>query len=279
MPAPSDLNRSEGARRIWTAALASLIPWAAFLLATVVADNWVDYKSTSLGGLAVASPFYLGAVALPSMLALLAARAGVMQIVVLVLLTLVAAVAGVLVMTTDDAQAGLAVLWVPYAAIPVAAVAWVGQAVAARRTAGPASPVSEALGPARISDRLAAMAIDTALLGAVLVVPLTALSGAKQEVVAGLVGVAVGTTYLAVLVAGRGRTVGHSLVGIAVVDAPTRGPVTPGRALARSLIVVLELAAAAVLFVPPAIAELIAVASRGRSLTDMLVRTSVVRTR
>jgi hypothetical protein len=40
----------------------------------------------------------------------------------LVVMTAVGAVAGTLVMTTDDAQAGLAVLIVPYVAVPFAAV-------------------------------------------------------------------------------------------------------------------------------------------------------------
>lgn len=78
----------------WTAVLASLIPWAAFLLATAVADVWADHRSTSLGGLAAAAPFYLAFVALPSVLPLAAARAGVMRLIVLVLMTAVAAIAG-----------------------------------------------------------------------------------------------------------------------------------------------------------------------------------------
>lgn len=73
---------------------ASLVPWGAFLLATTLTDVWVDYKSTSFGGLAAAAPFYLAAVALPSLFPLAAARAGVMRGVVLVLMTAVAAVAG-----------------------------------------------------------------------------------------------------------------------------------------------------------------------------------------
>lgn len=68
--------------------------------------------------------------ALPSLFPLAAARAGVMRGVVLVLMTAVAAVAGVLVVATDDAQAGLAVLLVSYFAIPLAALLWIGQAVA-----------------------------------------------------------------------------------------------------------------------------------------------------
>lgn len=258
----------------WPAVLASLIPWAAFLLATAVADVWVDYESTSLGGLAAAAPFYLGVVALPSMLPLLAARAGVMRLAVLVVMTAVAAISGVLVVTTDDAQAGLAVLWVPFVAIPLAAVLWVGQAVAARRTG---TPDAQPLLMARPSDRLAALAIDVAILATALALPLTAMSHAKHEVAASFVGVAVGTAYMAVLIATRRRTIGHSLLRLAVVDARTLERLSWTRTLLRSVIIVLEVGATAtIIFSLPAIAELVSVLVSGRSLTDRLLRTSVV---
>ena len=115
------------------AALASLIPWAVFLIAASAADTWVDDRSGSLSGLAAAAPFYLGFGALPSMLPLLAARTAVTRLVVLAVMTGVAATSAVLVATTDDAQAGLAVLWVPYVGIPLGVLLWVGRAVAARR--------------------------------------------------------------------------------------------------------------------------------------------------
>jgi len=264
-----------GGARLWSAALASLIPWAAFLLAMAL----VDFRSTSLIGLAAAAPLYLSFVALPSLLALAVVRAGLLRIVVLVLLTAVAATGGVLVVTTDDAQAGLAVLWVPFVAIPVAAVVWIGQAVAARRTTA-VSPGAGAPVTAGLSDRLAALAIDIALVGAVLVIPLTALSHERQEVAAGVVGVGAGTVYMAALVAGRGRTVGQSLLGLAVVDVQTLGRVALNRALPRSLIVVLELAMApTIILAAAAVAELLSVSACGRSITDRLLRTSVVATR
>ena len=116
-----------------SSALASLIPWAAFLFAMVAADLFVDYKSTSLVGLVASAPAYLGFVALPSLLPLIAARRGVMWVAVLVVMTAIAAVAGVLVVTTEDAQAGLAVLWVPLLAVPMAGILWIGQTAAERR--------------------------------------------------------------------------------------------------------------------------------------------------
>jgi hypothetical protein len=256
------------------AALASLIPWFAFLVAASVADAWVDDRSGSLAGLAAAAPLYLGFVALPSMLSLLAARTAVTRLIVLVVMTAVAAMSAVLVATSDDAQAGLAVLWVPYVAIPLAVLLWVGHAVAARRAC---MLNAESLAPAGPSDRLAALAIDVAILGSGLLFPLTAMSRAKYEVAAGLVGVAVGTIYMATLVALRRRTVGQSVLGLAVVDATTLDRVDLPRAIVRSAIIVIEVAAAATIILSvPAIAELVSVLTSGRSLTDRLLRTSVV---
>ncbi|MEA3218264.1 MAG: hypothetical protein QOJ19_4420 [Acidimicrobiia bacterium] len=106
----------------WSALIGSLVPWVAFLLATIVADFWVDFRRVSYSGLATGAPVYLPFVALPSLLPLVAARSGWPRSVVLVVMTAVGAVAGTLVMTTDDAQAGLAVLIVPYVAVPFAAV-------------------------------------------------------------------------------------------------------------------------------------------------------------
>ncbi len=256
------------------AARASLIPWFAFLVAASVADAWVDDRSGSLAGLAAAAPFYLGFVAVPSMLPLLAARTALTRLIVLVVMTAVGAISAVLVATSDDGQAGLAVLWVPYVAIPLAVLFWVGHAVAARRACMLRAEPLTLAGP---SDRLAALTIDVAILGSALLVPLTPMSRATYEVAAGLVGVAVGTMYMATLVALRRRTVGQAVLGLAVVDATTLDRVDLTRAIARSAIIVTEVAAAAtIVFSIPAIAELVSVVTSGRSLTDRLLRTSVV---
>ncbi len=256
------------------AALASLIPWAAFLIAATAADTLVDGWSGSLGGLAATAPFYLGLVAVPSMLPLLAARTSTTRLVVLAVMTAVATASAVVVATHDDAQAGLAALWVPYVAIPLAVVLLVGHAVVARRT-GMAD--AQPLAPAGPSDRLAALMIDVAILGAVLVFPLTAMSHAKHEVAATVVGVAVGTVYMATLVAVRRRTIGQSLLRLVVVDATTLDRVRASRAIVRSAIVVIEVAAAATITLSvPAIAEFVSVLATGRSLTDRLLRTAVV---
>jgi hypothetical protein len=97
----------------------ALIPWAAFLVATYAASVVSDVSSPDLAGLALSAPLYLAFVALPVLAPLSAARRRWMIVTVTVVTTVTAAVAGVLVATTDDAQAGLAVLWVPYVALPL----------------------------------------------------------------------------------------------------------------------------------------------------------------
>jgi hypothetical protein len=65
---------------------------------------------------------------------------------------------------------------------------------------------------------------------------------------------------------------------LAVVDAPTSGPISLARALLRSLVIVLEVAAASTLVLAlPAFAELISSQGRaGQSLTDRMLGTRVV---
>lgn len=262
------------------AALASLVPLVAYLAAIAVADRGVEQRSVPLIGLVAAAPVYLGFVSLPSLLPLLAARTAGLRLFAVLVMTGVAGTAGVLVVTTDDAQAGLAVLIIPYVAIPLAGVLWVASAVVAARRPLTVPPTTEVLTPAEPSDRLAALAIDVTIVGGALIVPLTAMSHAGQEVIAGIVGVGVATAYFAALVAGRGRTVGQSLLGLAVVDARTLRRVPPGRALLRSLVVVLEVAGTpTLLLAAPAIAELVSTLHSGRSITDKVLKTSVVRRR
>lgn len=95
---------------------------------------------------------------------------------------------------------------------------------------------------ATTSDRLAALVVDIALIALVLVLPLTWLSDAKREVLAGVGGLAAAATYLGIAVAVKGHSIGQSLVGLLVVDARTNGRVPVVRALPRSVVVVIEVA-------------------------------------
>lgn len=261
--------------RLGLAAVASLIPWAAF-----VAVTWFGDRSTSISHEAAAALSLLAFVALPSALPVAVARARSLRLVAVAVMTAVAAIAGIAMTASDDAQAGLALLWVPLVALPLAAVIWVGERVAASRAAELQPGASELPEPATLADRLAALAIDATIVGAALVAPLTALSHAKHEVTAVVVGVAAATAYFAGLVATRGQTVGQAVLKLTVVDARTSRRLPLSRAVIRSLIVVLEVAAVpTVMLSPAAIAEAIAVQSTGRSLTDRLLGTAVIRSR
>ena len=138
-------------------------------------------------------------------------------------------------------------------------------------------------GPARMAratlgDRLAALAIDVALVVAVLVVPLTRLSHASQELLAFVLGVAASTLYLAIPLALRGQTVGQRLTGVFVCDAETGQPASWPRSLVRGVIVTMEvLLTPSILFGLPALADFLAAASSsGRSITDRVLRTTVL---
>ncbi len=153
-------------------------------------------------------------------------------------------------------------------------VAVVGRVRAAR----PRSPVQhESLTVATCSDRLAALAIDVAILGVVLVVPLTALSRAQLELAAWVMAITVATAYLALPLSWKRRTLGQSLVGLFVTDARTNQSVPVARAVIRSVVVVVEIAALPTLiFAVPALIEVIVLGASGRTLTDRLLGTSVL---
>lgn len=120
--------------------LAALVPWVAYTAATVITDRWVDFRSVSLVGVARAIPLTLVVVALPSLGAIAAARPVVMRRAVTAFMAVVSAGAGVAAVATDDAQAGLAVLWVPVVALPLAVILLIGAALVdwqrARKAAG-----------------------------------------------------------------------------------------------------------------------------------------------
>ena len=260
------------------ALVATLVPTATFIAAVAVADVWVDFRSVSLRGLLGATPIYLAIVSLPSLLPISATRSSRARVVATVFMAVVAAWAGALAIATDDAQAGLAVLIVPYVAVPLGLVLWIGRSLAERRAAGD----GDRLELAHTSHRMAALLIDVAFLATVLFVPVRALADAKQEVLAAGVVVGVSTLYAAGLTARRGATLGQAALRLRVVDARSLGPISARRAVLRSAIVVslsvllgVGLAATSVLALP-AIAELVAAVATRRSLTDRLVRTSVV---
>jgi hypothetical protein len=113
--------------RVAVALPASLVPWVAWLVTLAVVDRQ-DVEPSEL--LLVAIP-YLAFVALPSFVPLAVARHRATRIAVLVLLTATAVSAAVAMARSHDAQAGLAVLLIPYVALPAALAIGVGQAAVA----------------------------------------------------------------------------------------------------------------------------------------------------
>ena len=99
--------------------MALVVPTVAFYVGGRVAAAVTNNTSIDAGRLLVSVPFYIALVGAPSLLAVWTAP-GRGTLPTLVTMTLVAAVAGWLVAATDDAQAGLAVLLVPYVAVPLA---------------------------------------------------------------------------------------------------------------------------------------------------------------
>jgi hypothetical protein len=191
-------------------------------------------------------------------------------------MTAAAAAAAVTMATSDDAQAGLAVFIVGYVALPLAALVWVGETLFKvwRRTELGVTTL------ATTEERIVALLIDTLLIGAALVIPLTAMSHAGHEVMAAVIGVSIGTAWLAVPVVLFGGSIGQLALRLRVVDAVKGGPLSLVKAMTRSAIVALEVAVAPTFVLAGAgLCEVIACASNGRSLTDRLLRTYLIANR
>nr|MDQ3642461.1 hypothetical protein [Actinomycetota bacterium] len=156
--------------RLGIAGIASLVPWLALLIAAEIADDGPAFVRAPAAGL-----LYLGFVAWPCLLPLAAARAVATRLAVLVVLTSVAAFAGWQMATIEDGQAGLAVLFVPYVAIPLGVVLWTVEVIVAHRRAR-AGEAEGGRTTAGVPERVAALIVDVAIAAAVLIVPLTMLS-------------------------------------------------------------------------------------------------------
>jgi hypothetical protein len=253
-----------------------LVPWLAFLAATTVTSGVAD-SNFFFAGTIVTAPFYWVAVGLPSLATVVAARHRRVAGANVVVMTAVAVFAGIKMAASDDAQAGLAVLVVPMVGAPLALFTWIGESVAGRFAADRNRTGGSLLVAADLNTRMCALAVDVAVAGAFLYIPLTALSHADQEIAAVLVGLAAGTAYLGLPLVWRGQTLGQGLLDLHTVDAATGGFLPLGRALGRSLALALEvLGAATFILAIPAVADFVAVSATGRSLLDRLFRTAVL---
>ena len=183
--------------------------------------------------------------------------------------------------TSHDAQAGIGLVYLPLAAIPLATAVFVAERVLAKGAPPLANPAPVARAPrpvthAALADRLAALVIDLVGLGALLILPDRLLGEARLDVIAVAVSMAVSVLYFSVCTSYLGATAGQAALGLSVVDARTGGRLPFARALIRGAILSAEVAACLTLIgAVPAIAEL-AAASRSCSVTDRLVGSTVV---
>ncbi len=107
----------------------AVIPWLAFELTLASSVVWRPYNRFSWLGLALSAPGYLVFVGLPAWAPIAVSTSRATRRVVLTIMTATSACAAYLILTTEDAQAGLAVLIVWYVAIPLLVVVVAGQAV------------------------------------------------------------------------------------------------------------------------------------------------------
>ncbi len=128
----SDRNDGRALSGLPAVLLGALLTWAAVVVPLVVAGVLTDPPVTT--DLLGAALFCVGAVFVPALLALLAARAGRARLIVLVILTLTSLGAGIVVATSDDGQAGFVVILVSVLAIGLAAVFALARLFVSRRS-------------------------------------------------------------------------------------------------------------------------------------------------
>jgi hypothetical protein len=127
-----------GAVRVWSAVLGSLVPCVALLTTITLAEDGVGVDD-----LAAAAPLSLFFVAVPSAIAIVASRNAATRAAVTLVMTGVAVFAGVQVATIDDGQAGLAVIYVPMVAFPLAGVVQACHALEGRFRSGEPDPPAD----------------------------------------------------------------------------------------------------------------------------------------
>jgi hypothetical protein len=113
--------------------LGALLAWAAVIIPIVIGGVVTDARFTT-GELGGAALFCLGAVLVPCLLALAAARPGGARRGVLVVLTLASLAAGIVIAVSEDAQAGVVVLLVSVLAIGLAIVFGLARLLTSRKS-------------------------------------------------------------------------------------------------------------------------------------------------
>ena len=127
--APVSSNRSTGRRPVTATvrdraqpALLALVPWVAFYVAVFIAGRFVDFHDPTPRWVLDSIVFFFVVVYLPALAAIGAVSRGAIRRIMVALMVGLTVFAGSAATLTDDAQAGLAVLWVPMIALPVAVI-------------------------------------------------------------------------------------------------------------------------------------------------------------
>ncbi len=123
--------------------------------------------------------------------------------------------------------------------------------------------------------RVAAFAVDAALLGLIAGVPADALSSSHHEVAAVALVVVAGFCVAALPLAAWGATVGHRMFSLRVVDAETDELVSTAAAFRRVAVITVELLVSLPLFALPLFADVALVETKNLSVADRLTRTRV----
>jgi hypothetical protein len=112
----------------WAPLVLALVPWATHL-ASLEATSALTGRGIEPAELVPVAAAYLPFTALPSWVALQATRPGWLRLGVLLALAVAAGWAGQEQITSESSTAGLAVLMVPYVALPTAAAVLVLRAI------------------------------------------------------------------------------------------------------------------------------------------------------
>jgi len=257
--------------------LVSLVPWLACLMAALIASN--GHASGSKSSLLVTlGSVALATIAIPSAIALSSAQTNRARIVVLIALTAAGAAAGGIIGGSDEALRALVLVYPALLACFIAWVLWLRGAVARRRLESQRSNgVDARKRRAALTDRVAALSIDATVLAVGLVTPSTVLSGAGLEVGALALALITATAYFTGPThRGRG-TIGQRALRLAVIDIGTGRPPTLLRSASRSFVIAVEmLLAVTIVLGVLMLAEVMSIATSGRSLTDKLLGTDVI---
>lgn len=124
-PVPSGV---EPTSRWQQPAVLCLVPSVMFIVTMLVVPV-PAYHSINRVGVLLSTPIYLAFISLPSLAPIAVARTIRGRHLTTAVMSAVAIIAAIAVVRTDDAQAGLAVLFVVYAAIPLAVLIAIDQAV------------------------------------------------------------------------------------------------------------------------------------------------------